>query len=349
MPSFRYLATFAAGFEGIVPSYLARVGASGVGASGGAALFRLPGPVDAANRLSAFSNVFLIVAEYRGRDMNFARMVRGEPSRAEAIDPIARELARRGVRSFRVRFSREGRFESVEPRLVAEAEAQVREAFGVRDDRTRPDAEFWYMIRRDGGAYFLWRLTDRPEEERDPAPGELRADLARLIVAHALDGIDDPRAALDPFAGSGALPRARAELCPAARVLASDSDPAKVASMRSRLGFGVEVFGADARSLPGVADGSIDLVVTDPPWGDWDAAACEASGGVDGLYRGFLAALDRVLSSNGRACVLTGAKTAFEAAVAASPEFAASAGAPGFRTDVLVNGKKAALYRLSRA
>lgn len=348
MPSFRYLATFAAGFEGIVPSYLARSLASGVVASGGAALFRLAGSVDGAARLSAFSNVFLVVAEYRGKGIDFARMVRGEPARAEAIDPIARELARRGVRSFRVRFSREGRFEPVEPRLVAEAESQVREAFGVRDDRTRPDAEFWYMIRRDGGAYFLWRLTDRAEEERAPAPGELRADLARLIVAHALNGIDDPRAALDPFAGSGSLPRALAELCPTARVLASDSDSAKVVAMRSRLGAGVEAFEADARALHGVADGSIDLVVTDPPWGDWDAAALESLGGIDALYRGFLVALDRVLSPDGRACVLTGAKAALEAAVAASPAFAASAGAPGFRTDVLVNGKKAALYRLAR-
>jgi 23S rRNA G2445 N2-methylase RlmL len=104
----------------------------------------------------------------------------------------------------------------------------------------------------------------------------------------------------------------------------------------------------DALGLSHIADASVDLVVTDPPWGFWDGDAYRGERSIDALYRGMLAEFSRILRVGGRAFVLTGAKGEFESAARASAAFAPCVDAERFRTDILVNGKKSAVYALKK-
>ena len=100
-------------------------------------------------------------------------------------------------------------------------------------------------------------------------------------------------------------------------VHASDIDPNLTASLSRRFSRkkNVTVHTGDALRLDWLDDGSVDLVVTDPPWGFWDDDAYKGERSIERLYAGMLKEFDRVLSPNGRAFVLTGAKREFAEAV----------------------------------
>jgi predicted RNA methylase len=155
---------------------------------------------------------------------------------------------------------------------------------------------------------------------------------------------------LDPFAGYGSIPVCLAETVPGSLVYASDADPERARDLARRFAGHrrVRVSSSDATSLNHLAAASVDAIVTDPPWGDWEGGRYRDSGALGELYSRALAEFSRVLKPGAVACVLTGAKAEFERSVSASAHFASSSALPDFRTDVLVNGKKSAVYRLIR-
>ena len=110
----------------------------------------------------------------------------------------------------------------------------------------------------------------------------------------------------------------------------------------------VSVRRADALYLSHIESASIDLIVTDPPWGFWDGDVYAGANSISSLYTKMLEEFYRVLSGRGRAIVLTGAKKEFEEAVSQSKGFVHCTQAKGYRTDILVNGKKSAIFCLMR-
>ena len=124
---------------------------------------------------------------------------------------------------------------------------------------------------------------------------------------------------LDPFAGSGAVGEAVKHF--GAKPLLSDIAPKP------------GIAACDARDLVQIRDGSIDRIVTDPPWGIYEK--CD----VNALYRAAFAEFRRVLKPSGAVVLLTAAAREAETAMVEA----------GFAHEktlrVLVNGKKAALTR----
>jgi 23S rRNA G2445 N2-methylase RlmL len=354
MPAHRYLATFAAGFEPVIGELLSESlsGATALRIESGMVIFEYSGPFDRAASPSFFNNVFLVLREWKTSACSFSDMVKGSASSSRIADAAVACRALK-VSSFRVRFSKENAFQSVDKKVTEAAERLVSSGTGLASDRFSPGIEFWFLIRREDYACFALRLTKKQSTEKYLAQGELRPEICRLVIA--LAGIGDAdRALLDPFAGHGSIPEVLARLYPVATVYASDASRELVAALERR--FSAPAPGAarvvvrlcDALELSYCADASIDAIVTDPPWGEWEGSSFGKARGIADLYRGMLAEFDRVLAPTGRACVLTGAKREFEAAVAESTSFAASAALEGFRTDILVNGKKCAVYRLAR-
>ncbi len=347
----RYLATFAAGFEPVIGEILAEslAGSRVVRIESGMVLFDYQGRFDKAASIESFNNVFLVINEWKAVPRSFFDMVRGAES--ARMDDAAAACRACGARSFRVRFSRENAFESVDKKITAAAERLVSEGTGLASDRFSPGIEFWFIARREGYGCFALRLTRKQSAGKILAQGELRPEICRLAIALAGIG-DGARILVDPFAGHGAIPAALARVHPSATVHASDASAEMVAALERRFAGNdsrVSVHRCDALELSYCPDGSVDAIVTDPPWGEWEGSTFGRARSLAELYRSMLEEFDRVLAPSGKACVLTGAKREFEEALAGCPAFADSAGKEGFRTDILVNGKKCAVFVIARS
>lgn len=346
----RYLGTFAPGFEGVMADLLVRYVPSAVDISvtSGMITFASSCPIGDPACVPFFNNAFLVLREWNTSASTFHDLVKSSAGKS-TLPSVARELARMAGSSFRVRFSKENQFTSVDVSVSAYAEKFIAGATGLRVDRMESGMEFWFIIRRENISFFAARLTKKQSTEKYLEKGELRPEIAQLVIALAGITAED-RILLDPFAGYGSIPEQMCSFCENAVIYASELDRTLVTFLSRRFSGNsrVRVREGDALSLDWIADRSVDAIVTDPPWGCWDSATYAGERSVDNLYAGMLAQFDRVLSDRGRAVVVTAAKREFEAAVANSPPFAQSASAPGFRTDILINGKKSAAFRISR-
>lgn len=295
-----------------------------------------------------FNNVFKVIKAWPSGKSGFASLV----DKLERTIPDLNTGPEDQGRTFRVRYSLANQFSSVDRQLMARAERCISSSSGLVPDRLNPDVEFWFLIRSEGPAWFL-RLVKPSQKIVQPAAGELKAGMAKLLCAAAGAAFragqsfaEHIRLACDPFAGSGAIPAALYSLYPEARILAGDLDPEKVETMRLRFAnTPLEIVSSDACRLEVLNDASVDLIVTDPPWGQWDADLWKDGGRLEDLYKDMLTEFSRILASSGVAVVLTGAKKEFEDAFALQKELKA---VEPLRTDLLVNGKKAALYVFRR-
>jgi hypothetical protein len=350
MLSGRYLATFAPGFEGVIADLLSRhlPGSVDVRVFDGMALFSLPGSLPDVRHLAFLNNLFLVLREWNTSSSGFADLSKAAAGKSD-LSARAGEIAALAGSSFRVRFSKENQFCSVDKSVTEYAERSIAKLTGLASDRENPGMEFWFIIRRENLSFFAARLTKKPSTEKYLEKGELRPEIVQLVTALARLAPED-RVLLDPFAGHGAIPEQLALAQRGAVVHASDIDPALGAVLARRFsGNGkVRVHTGDALHMDWIAPGSVDVIVTDPPWGFWDSDSYKGDSSIENLYRGMLAEFARVLSVRGRALVMTGAKNEMLSAVLASPEFALCAGSAGFRTDILVNGKKSAVFALSK-
>ncbi len=258
--------------------------------------------------------------------------------------PAARAAIDRQDRRFRVFVSDSGRLIGGGRAMTALVDAIAR-ATRLTPARAT-DTEFWIIRRRSGRAYFCKRLTRRIGTEKTLRRGELRPQLALLMCLLSEPADDD--IVLDPFAGSGALPIARMTMG-YNMIFAFDSDRENVSLIRQKVKEGrvrerksspLIVAVADARSLDRLEDGFVDKVITDPPWGLFDASLTD----IEGFYRRVLSELVRVLRDGGLLVMLIGDKAlanALSAENAESLELVAS-------HDILVNGRKASIMKWRR-
>jgi tRNA (guanine6-N2)-methyltransferase len=208
-----------------------------------------------------------------------------------------------GAKPFRaLRLEAAGRDSDVMRRLAA----ALAEGVGLPLDpeegdlvvRARPEGEGWALLVRTTRRPLSarpWRVCDRP--------GGLNASLAAALawLAAPPGGV----VALNAFAGSGTLAIELALADPRARVEGIDTDPEAVAcARRNAAAAGVEgrvrfeVGDATGSARP---DGSVDLVLADPPWGD----AVGSRERNRALYPAFLAEAARSLRPGGRLAWVT--------------------------------------------
>ena len=95
----------------------------------------------------------------------------------------------------------------------------------------------------------------------------------------------------------------------------------------------VEVFVQDALKAEKIADKSLDLIITDPPWGYY-----EDIGDINKFYAQMFASFRRILKDDGRLVILSARKEEIEKA-ASDAKFSIENS-----LHTLVNGKKASLY-----
>jgi tRNA (guanine6-N2)-methyltransferase len=150
---------------------------------------------------------------------------------------------------------------------------------------------------------------------------------------------------LDPFCGYGAIPLECARSFPAKQIIASDNDAALVVALQRKVAShgkasNVRVHRRDALHLTEIAAGSVQRVITDPPWGYFQQSDVDFAA----FYAQMLGEWARVLSAGGLCVVLTARKHEFEAAATDTPALAVLV-----KYDILVSGKKAAVYKLQKS
>jgi hypothetical protein len=193
---------------------------------------------------------------------------------------------------FRLMFSVDGQLVGVPATARGRLSAAIaRQTGGHHHARGGRGVEFWVIGRREYRRFLLGlRLRGAPSNAT--AAGALAPDLATLLVLAGQPQRED--VFLDPFAGSGALVTARAAR-PYRELICADIAQPPV----SRLAH-LRVLAEDARTLPSVADHSVNMIVTDPPWYEFEHGADD----FDDFMRATLANLVRVLVSHGGRLVL---------------------------------------------
>ncbi|SDT44339.1 TRM11 family SAM-dependent methyltransferase [Microlunatus soli] len=239
-----------------------------------------------------------------------AYRVIGSVPRRGAMQRSLDELARRasgwelpgGKQPFRVMFSEDGQLASVPPRSRSRLEESIaRRTRGTVNRRGGRGGEYWVLTRRDLDEVLLTSRIQLPKPGQQQ-PGALRPDLANLLVGAA--GRRPTDVFLDPFAGSGALVASRLG-SPLRQAIYSDLrygsrsgpriDPAL---QRSRQ---VTLLSEDARTLPSVDDHTVDAIVTDPPWGEFEDLGADYEEFIEDVLTSF----DRVLKTDGRVVMIT--------------------------------------------
>lgn len=181
-----------------------------------------------------------------------------------AMVPGRLDLGAQHGLGFRVVVHLDGQLSSLDPRARQTLESALQRATRARVSPRGGGAEFWVLGRRDAPTLWLLRRTPKPNPGK-PAKGALAPEFASLLCLAS--GPRPGDVFLDPFAGSGAIPGARAAW-PAAAVLASDLE--HVQWPQGRPPRGVRSLQGDVRELR--LDRPVDVVVTDPPWGEYEDA-----------------------------------------------------------------------------
>lgn len=244
-------------------------------------------------------------------------------------------------RTFRVIISKENQLISISPATITRFEKRLSRTFHLKPNRSNPDLEFWFLIRREGIGLFGLRITHTGRKKvYKRAKGELRKELAHLLCLISEPNKND--VFLDPFCGSGAIPLERIKSFPFKQVLMGDKNIKLVKKLKRKLRKykRIKINYWDALSLETLSDSSIDKIVTDPPWGFYQAKKLN----LGSFYTKMLSEFCRILKFDGLAVILIGERESFEKSLENYKncfEFRQ-------KYDTLVSGKKASVYKLRK-
>jgi tRNA G10 N-methylase Trm11 len=240
-----------------------------------------------------------------------------------------------GKHSFRIIISKENELQHITPSQLKSLEYIFSDKLKLKIDRANPDVEIWFLERNEGYFFCGVRLTKKPSTDKYLQKGELRPELSWL-----LNFLSEPKATdvfLDPFAGHGSIPSARAQF-PFKKIIASDKDSSLSFLRRRESNLqSIEIHNWDALHLP-LENNSIDTIVTDPPWGMFNQINIEE------LYKNMMTEFSRVLKPKGILVLLTAQKELFEKILEeAKTNFQLEE-----KYNILVSGKKSSVYKIHR-
>ncbi|MDR2717789.1 MAG: methyltransferase domain-containing protein [Treponema sp.] len=315
----------------------------------GAILFETSLAYDRFNFL-CFNNIFAVagIMEHTAPDgaleAHISAVIRNSiPFAAEQV--IAHNSAK--FRTFRIVISCENTPAAINEKLRLGAEQYIAQLSGLKVDRARPDAEFWFLYRHDHQpestspgrrfSVFMKRLTMRPSWEKSLHPGELPPPLAWTLCR--LGNLKHGDIVFDPFCGYGSIPSAALKYFHITRCIACDSNEkaaAYTAARHKSRSVDFVLHKADFRSLASVLpEKSVDAIITDPPWGHYQDIP------VTQLYEDMFRIFDLLLKTDGRVVILGGRTDAL--LQAAQNRFALHHNIP-----ILLSGKKATIYSWQR-
>jgi len=201
------------------------------------------------------------------------------------------------TRSFRLVVSNENKTVNPHPNYKTRVEHRIAKDLRLRIDSKKPHTEFWLVTRSEGYSFLGMRLTKHPDYTTSMPKGALRPELAYLIAS--LVPVQQNSTVLDPFAGSGSIAQACAEIG-WQRVIASEfsQKTIHILKARTRKFRNIKVMQADALELKSIEPETIDAIITNPPWDNHFAIDIAA------FYPKFFASAHRVLKQGGNMVLL---------------------------------------------
>lgn len=333
----QYLIQFAAGAGALLADALSQSmqNVRQVHQDESALVFESSTRIDVANKLPFANNVFAVLASTprKGLESSIDRLV----SQVAHLE-FPRVQGRN--RGFRVMAQIDGQLTPIDRRVRTHLEGEIATFTKSQVQAKGSCLEYWIVGRKRFDKLLL--CLRLPSGKRtQPEKGELARELATLLVAASRPKPSD--AFLDPFAGRGGLVKARLAL-PFASIICSDT---KVRSLSDSLPRAVKsdrrvrLLSEDALTLPSIRDGEIDVIVTDPPWGEFARMPMSYRTFAEGMARSF----DRVLDPQGGRFVVLGSRRHRESLTGAltSCEFRIHA-----THGILVNGHPASVIVGSR-
>ena len=213
----------------------------------------------------------------------------------------------------------------------SEIEESITRNLGLKAN-THLSLNDFYLISRSGNQAFLsLRLSRAKFKREDLQAGELRPELAHILCLAA--GVKAKDTVLDMFAGYGSIPFEASRGFGCKRVLAVDNQTLPGRHVHSAITWHT----ADASKLDFIASGTIARIVTDPPWGAYNANDVQD---LELQYDNFTKEIARTLKPGGIAVVLTGWAEAEEHLTKHLKLVA--------KWNILVSGKKATIFKLQK-
>ena len=286
----RWYASVNYGLEAIAGEFLRAHNAKHITVMDGALVFSR----ESAPNVRCVSNLFVIISSFQSKNIDEA---------ARRISQAAFRFPRTDKKTFRVIVMDCGRLRPLDENLMRGVEKNITRRTGLAAHRANPEAEIWLNRRNDGTTYFMLRTEKRPSSGKALKKGELRRDIAEIMLYLSKSG--RLGAIADPFGGWGAIAAAAAESDRNGKIFTGDIKDECVRFQTKRLsGFkNCVVQKWDAANLP-LNDHSVASVVTDPPWGEYDKTD------VQPLYDAFIKEAARILKPRGALVFLSSAREA---------------------------------------
>ena len=249
---------------------------------------------------------------------------------------------KRGRGSFRIVTSRENQLIAVDKKLRSDVERLIAFKTGLVPDRRGGGREFWFLARSEGIVLFMER---QPSHKEHPLKkGELRPQLAYCLNRLAAPTPEDIM--LDPFCGYGAITRTRANYFPCKAIYGIDIDRQKIKALQQRASTtkgSINYSHGDIRRLsstfPTKNPASIDVIVTDPPWGLYGD---NKEDDISSLYKSMAAEFSQIIKPGGRIVILTAQKELLRTHI--NKGLWGNTGNLKAFYDILVSGQKAAIF-----
>ena len=249
----------------------------------------------------------------------------------------------KNIQSFRIMVLNENVPAAIDDRLRTQTESYIARLSGLKVSRSLPDTEFWFLYRRDDNSkqnfsIFMKRLTLRSSWEKTLHKGELPPPLAWTLCR--LAELKHSNVVLDPFCGYGSIPEAAFKYFHITNFIAcdNDSEAAKYSTARfiKRKKNEFNFYRTDFAELPSLLnEKSIDVIVTDPPWGHFK------ENNEDDFLEKMFEAFDKLLKDSGRAVVLYANDENFVKAKPASFKLQE-------QIPILLSGKKAVIFTFKK-
>lgn len=327
-----FISSFITGFQHVVEKNLPQLlaGVKILHVFDGLIHYQYAGDSHNLDKIIYFNNTFFVLKTMKGKGLNFPSLVGAVSSEKKYY------LINKGT--FRVRFQNENQFVKVDKNISKKAEETVLHNSKLHLDRLSPTTEIWYSIRREGFAFCGQLISKREFTEKNLNKGELRPEIAYLICCYADLNQDDVVA--EPFCGYGSIPVQLIKKFRFQKLFVSDIDKEKISINMQKKQLKdnpqIELSVNDAFVLPQIIDRSVDVVITDPPWGYF-----EQIDDIGEFYKKMFTSFKRILKENGRMIILSARKDEIEkAALEMNVQILSS-------LHTLVNGKKASLYKMT--
>lgn len=327
-----FISSFITGFQHVVEKNLPQIlaGVKILHVFDGLVHYQYAGDSHNLDKIIYFNNTFFVLKTMKGKGLNFPSLVGAVSSEKKYY------LINKGT--FRVRFQNENQFVKVDKNISKKAEETVLYNSKLHLDRLSPTTEIWYSIRREEFAFCGQLISKREFTEKNLNKGELRPEIAYLICCYADLNQDDVVA--EPFCGYGSIPVQLIKKFRFQKLFASDIDKEKISINMQKKQLKdnpqIDLSVNDAFVLPQIIDRSVDVVITDPPWGYF-----EQIDDIGEFYKKMFTSFKRILKENGRMIILSARKDEIEkAALEMNVQILSS-------LHTLVNGKKASLYKMT--